>query len=662
MKRKYLSIVLTLGIVFNWSQFVQSEEISEMAPVVVTATRIAQHDYRITGNITVIDSEDIANSGAKNVPDLLSNSVGVNIYDYGTAKSASVDIRGFGETAPSNVLILVNDRKINSVDLSGPDLSRIPIGSVERIEIIRGAGSVLYGDNAVGGVVNIITKKGEGPISGSASVSYGSYDTVNTDMEISGSTDSISYFVYSKYFDTEGYRNNSDVLSKDFNARLGYNLTDLIGIDFSFMRHEDKFGLPSALSDSALATQGRKASTAPDDYGTTEDESFNLSLDFTPLIKNNYVGQVVLDLLYRNRDVFDSFSCCGDTNRSIVTKGVSGKYIFDHTVFDKEVNFVTGIDYYDNENDIIGSSGSTTDITVTKEELGIYGFVQYEMFPKVFANGGTRYHKAKYKFSDRSTSADIEEKPDEWVSMGGVKYEYARGSNMFFNVQQTFRYLATDEWFSSFTGILNTSLDQQTGLQFESGIKHDFKNGIISSVTPYQMTIQNEIFFDPRTFSNSNYDKTRRIGVEVGNDIDIMKFIDMEFFDKLDLSLTYSYQNPQFQEGNNKGKDIPLVPRHQANFRLSSQFKDHYKVSFGGRYVGSRFQISDISNVGAPLKPYYVIDTKLTYARKNMEVYAAVNNLFDEKYIGTAVFTSSFGSFHYPSPGRNYTTGVKFKF
>ena len=159
--KKYLSILILMVAFISVSrQNAFSEITHEEDPIIVTATRIAQHNYRLTGNVTVIDSEEIADYGAQNIPDLLSDSVGVNIYNYGTKKSSNIDIRGFGETAASNVLVLVNDRKINSVDISGPDLLRIPIGSVDRIEIIRGAGSVLYGDNAVGGVVNIITKKG----------------------------------------------------------------------------------------------------------------------------------------------------------------------------------------------------------------------------------------------------------------------------------------------------------------------------------------------------------------------------------------------------------------------------------------------------------------------------------------------------------------------
>ena len=86
-----------------------------------------------------------------------------------------MDIRGFGETGPLNTLVLVDGRRVNEIDLSGVDWTQIPLDQVERIEIVRGSGSVLYGDNAVGGVINIITKKPEKPLSARVEGVIGSY-------------------------------------------------------------------------------------------------------------------------------------------------------------------------------------------------------------------------------------------------------------------------------------------------------------------------------------------------------------------------------------------------------------------------------------------------------------------------------------------------------
>ena len=380
--------VTILSMAVNISN-VLADIATELDTVIVTATRIAQHNYKIAGNVTVITKEEIEASNAQSVPDILKEALGVYIFDKNTAKTSVVDMRGFGDSATSNVLVLVNDRKINAVDISGSDLIQVPIEAVERIEIIRGAGSVLYGDNAVGGVVNIITKKGEGEFSGKVGGVYGSYDTRGTDLEVSGEKNDVSYFFYAKYFDQRGFRQNSDVLNNDFSTRLGYELSDKVSMDFNFGWHEDRYGLPGGLSVSELESLGRRGSADDQNYAKTKDKYFNLSFDINHWPEDVYFGDFVIDLYYRDRDVLDDFFG-SQTDRATDTKGVNVKYIFDHTIFDKEVNFVTGIDYYDHENDIIGRGSNAVDLTISKEEFGVYGFAQYELMENVFVNGGTR--------------------------------------------------------------------------------------------------------------------------------------------------------------------------------------------------------------------------------------------------------------------------------
>src|SRR6185503_4514030 len=103
---------------------------------------------------------------------------------------------------------------------------------------------------------------------------------------------------------------------------------------------------------------------------------------------------------------------------------------------------------------------------------------------------------------------------------------------------------------------LNTGLEQQTGLQFEAGIKHNFNDAVIVSVTPYQIDLHNEIFVDPVTFANSNYDKTRRRGVEVGQQTDILKFFPIGKLDKLEFFTGYTYQDAEFVDGPFDGNTV----------------------------------------------------------------------------------------------------------
>jgi iron complex outermembrane receptor protein len=669
MKKFYISLIavtaLSWGSVPNAAALYSPAE-ADLGRIVVTATRIAQHDYKIAGNVTVIDQDQIAASNAQSIPGILKEALGVNIYNSSTTKSSTVDIRGFGDTAGRNVLVLVNDRKVNPVDISGPDLVQLPLGAVEKIEVIRGAGSVLYGDNAVGGVVNIITKHGQGDLQGKVGYHHGSYDAQGADLEVSGAKNRVHYYVYSQYDDQKGYRSNSDMLAKDFNTRVGYRLTDKIAMDLTVNWHEDDQGLPGGLNAGELASLGRRGSANEGDYSSTKDRSVQLSLDLDPWPEDVYFGELAVDLFYRNRDTYALFNAFNfGTKREIDSKGVSVKYIFDRTIFDQEVNFVTGVDYFDDENDILGSGSNTDDLIISKEEWGLYGYLEYEMLDDVYFNAGSRYHKARYTFSEADSTTFERKRPDETVYMGGLKYEYAQGSNVHMNVQKTFRFLATDEWYSSWSG-LNTDLDQQSGIQYELGVKHNFDDKAVVNITPYWIDLKDEIFFDPESGffgANENYDKTRRIGVEVGARFDLLAWMDLDFLDGAEFFTNYTFQNARFNGGANDDKRIPMVPRHQANCGLVVTVWDHINTSVTGRYVGARYAVNDTLNNTPAEKPYYVLDGRVAYRQDLFEVYAEINNILDEKYSPLVTkAASSTTKDYFPAPERNFTVGVNVRF
>jgi iron complex outermembrane receptor protein len=670
--KKFLKLIFIALVIINATTVWASINLDT---IVVTNSRLEQKEYKIASNVTVIGKEQIEASNASSLPDLLRYAQGVNIYDNGTNKTAVIDIRGYGDTASRNVLVLINGRKINAIDVSGPDLSQIPIGAVERIEIIRGGASVLYGDNAVGGVVNIITKKGNGDLHGKLGADYGSYGSTGTHVEFSGSRgkeSKVSYFVYSKYADKHGYRKNSDELSKDFNTRLGYEFSQDYSGDVEIGWHEDDSGLPGGLSDVDLASKGRRSTTNPDDYSSIKDRYVKVNLKASPSIDEMYFGGLSVDLLYRNRDGFDSFNTFGPfhTKRTIDTYGVAGKYAFDRTIFNKEVNFITGIDYYDHSNDILGSGDNVDDITIKKQEFGVYEHLQYELLDNLFVSTGTRYNRANYDFHQRNVVVNAEQTPAKWVNSGGLKYEYAKGSNLHFSWQQTFRFLATDEWYSTanFPGFgitpgLNLDLKQQSGMQYEAGIKHNFADTVVIGITPYLMINKNEIFFDPVTFGNNNYDKTQRFGIEFDQRVDVLKIINISFLNKMDLITAYTYQDARFDKGANDGKFIPMVATHSASQTLYTEFLEHFNFSLTGRFVGSRYAINDVQNSTSLVKPHEVLDAKLAYKAKDYEIFVAANNIFDMRYSDyVAKSTFSASKSYFPAPERNFAVGMDWKF
>ncbi|HEY5790593.1 MAG TPA: TonB-dependent receptor plug domain-containing protein, partial [Gammaproteobacteria bacterium] len=135
-------------------------------PVVVSATRSAQSAVTTPASITVITRDQIEASGATQLAELLRGQGTVQLHDYyGDGSRTSVGLRGFGgDSSSSNTLVLVDGRRLNNTDIAPPDLASIALDDVERIEIVQGSAGALYGDQAVGGVINIVTRDTDTPL------------------------------------------------------------------------------------------------------------------------------------------------------------------------------------------------------------------------------------------------------------------------------------------------------------------------------------------------------------------------------------------------------------------------------------------------------------------------------------------------------------------
>ncbi len=645
-----------------------SAQTIDLEKIVLTASRYEQDARHMPSSVTVISQDDIKNSHAQTVSDVLKGQSGLQVTDNSSPKTVAVDIRGFGDTATRNVLVLVNHRRMNPVDNSGPDFLAIPLESIDHIEIIRGAASVLYGDNAVGGVINIITKKGKTGNHAALSASYGSYDTLKTSQEFYGGQSRVDYYFNTQQYETDGYRANSQLRSRDYVGRVGVTPVDPLKLDVKFNWHEDRYGLTGGLKDAPLALLGPRGTANPEDYASTKDRMVALTADLNPWGQEE-LGHFIVDTSFRNRDTYAVFYSFGEyaTKRNINSWGINGRYVLERLVDDKHLNLAAGVDYYTDDNWIYGSAGNSDNLTITKNEIGAYLNGSYEFLEHLFLEAGTRYDKAYYTFNQVSgTKTYQKHHPDKHIASGGLRYEYGTGSNVFANVNQTFRFLTTDDWFDTFNG-LNTALNQQKGIQYQAGVKHRFDDILTVGLTPYWIDNRNEIFLDPAGGggfgATSNYDKTRRIGVEYEQNVDLKALLKEQRLKRLSWKTNYTYQHAAFPKGLYKGNEIPMAPRFAGATSLTLGLTEHMDWMLQGRYTGRQFAINDAGNVLPQTDPYFVMDTRLSYAKDAWEIFGEVDNLLDthyDIYVSKAI-TSSIKS-HFPAAGRSYNAGIKVTF
>ncbi len=446
----------------------------QMAPVVVTATRQEQSVATVPASITVISQQQIARSAAKNVPDLLRTAGGVLVNDIsGNGRNYTVDLSGFGEAAPANTLVLIDGRRINQVDLSTTDWTLIPLDQVERIEIVRGSrGSVLYGDNAADGVINIITKKGkEKQIT--ASIAAGSYNTFHSHAGISGSSEHFNYAVNANYQESDGYRDNSGTFARNADLNTEYFATDSLSIALTGGYHEDETRMPGALTQTDFNNGVRRtASLHPDDYANTRD-SYIQAVPKWFFTDSSYLQ---LDSSFRKRtaDSFisgSSYSSLYET--TIDTYALSPQVVFKEALFGHPSDLTLGFDFNksewkaDNEAVFFGSA-STLTAEMTKKTTGAFIHEQFSITNKLLLSGGARHDRATFQLpANASPDKSVFE---EDLFTGGATYRFTPKLSVFASYSKNFRYPLLDELFDIYTNTFNANLTSETGNDIETGV------------------------------------------------------------------------------------------------------------------------------------------------------------------------------------------------
>jgi len=214
------ALAAALAIVF---QPAIAAPVADEAAVVVTATRIATRISEQLADVTVITREEIEAAGATTLPALLGQQPGLQIVTTGgIGKSTSVFTRG---TNAGHTLLLIDGMPLGSATLGQPSLHNLPLAQIERIEILRGPASSLYGSDAIGGVIQIFTKKGEGPMQAEAFAGYGSYGTAQLSAGISGSGGMVSYSLAASRVVTDGWDATTTKIANTDRDRDGYRNT-----------------------------------------------------------------------------------------------------------------------------------------------------------------------------------------------------------------------------------------------------------------------------------------------------------------------------------------------------------------------------------------------------------------------------------------------------
>ena len=238
-------ILFCIAVIFMAGN-VRAEETAEpgllnLDVIVVTAAKYEKLLKDVPQSVTVIGKEELEKKSGKTLGEILQDVVGLQVQRYGAiGAQSSVSLRGM---TSSQVLVLIDGRPINKFQDGLVDLSMIPVNNIASIEIVRGAASSLYGSNAMGGVINIITKK---EAENSVKISYGTFNTFHNEVTISNKVNDYTYTITASKDSTDGDRPNSAFDARNFNWYNGFKVSDETSVDLKVGYYDSVLGLPGA--------------------------------------------------------------------------------------------------------------------------------------------------------------------------------------------------------------------------------------------------------------------------------------------------------------------------------------------------------------------------------------------------------------------------------
>ncbi len=591
-------------------------ETETLEPVVVTATKIETPISELGVSASVITEQDIERQGTSEVLEVLRNVPGVSILQDGPPGSNThIFLRG-GES--NYTMIMIDGVKLND-DGGLFDLSHLTTDNIERIEVIRGPQSALYGADAMTGVVNIITRRGEGPPQVTASAEAGTHETFRGKVGLSGSTEQMSYSFAGSLFDTANLSRikNDRYENTWLSGRVGFDLSDATTLTFITSLQNSETGNPGPTD------------VLPEDG---DDRLENRQLAFTVLFDQylrewwQHVFQFsYFDNEFQNTDpsittVID-FITEFETNIDRETLNYQHNfYILDNYILS------LGGEWQQENGDIFSESDfgfgpSTTEIDETRLNRALFAQVSADFWERLNIVAGARY--------DDNSSFGTEVNPR--VAAGYLVKE--TDTRLKASYGEGIKNPSFFELFDPFFG--NPNLEAEQSESWEVGVEQKF--AVMDAPVVLGATYFDQDFTDLIQFVGSSI---QNFGEAVARGIEAELKIALPHNVSLASAYTYLLE-AEFKSGSLEGSDLLRRPKHLAALTLNYQ-REKLNVNLNATYTGERSDIDPVTFAPrAEADDFTKMDLALSYdLTDNVQLIGLVENLLDEHIEQTLGFES----------------------
>ncbi|MCD6527478.1 MAG: TonB-dependent receptor [Desulfuromonas sp.] len=660
----FITGMMLLAATPGWSASAdESKAVFTLGEVIVTGEK---QTVNLATTVTEVTATDLELRGAENVSDALKLLPGINIQTAGNNRSEqTVSIRGFEQ---SDLKVLVDGVAIYGQYDHMLDLSLIPVDSIAKITITKGASSVLYGANTMGGVINIVTKRGTSKPQTDITTSFGDYDTQNYSVSHGGSSDKFNYWVNYTFRESDGFRLSSD-----------------------FDEHSDKFGIGSNLNEDGGKRDGS-------DYTK---QSVNAKLGYTP--NDNSKLYLVMNYVNNEKGIPNNDWEFSDWQQWQVS------LIGEHR-FNKQLRIKTNIFYVDQDNTLKDTDTSNRgwfyksgrDNYSTGGNVQAFWNAREVNFLKIGAsftrdnsqhsevsNPGDSWEDiGEYESDIYSLAVEDEITINNWLSVViGTSWDYydprkaesdgieqpvpdsdstfnpqigmvitaSNATTIHASVSKKTRFPHLKELFSDMVGG-NPNLQPQQTTAYEIGLDHQFNPSIDGSVVYFYNDIKDLIYRDNIFQGEEKISYYRNIGSSRIQGLEAT--VNADITDHLRAGFNYTYM---LTKDKDTGRELPGRPRHRANLDMRYDFPFGLLISAQGSYTQRQFYNYKMNKrddgTWTKMPDYFLLNMRLeqklsTVAGIDTKLFLQLDNLTDKNYI----------NYDYLQQGRSFLLGMNAKF
>lgn len=624
-------------------------KIEVMDETVVTASRIEEPKKDVSTPVQIISAEDIKNSTANYVGDLISEAAVGHIHKYNGALTSMIEIRGLTTDSMSNpltsrVLVLINGSNAGTVNLA-----KIPTEDIERVEIVKGPASVLYGSSAMGGVINIITKKGrkEG-FNGAVFGEGGSFDYWKAGAELSGTQDRLDYYIDASrssqgdYEASQGDVDNTSYDDETVSARVGYCLSDKqhASVGFQHWRGWD------------IGSYGASYAPDPDDYNDKKRDAIDLNYDASFL--NQLISVKAKYYFVWDEDEWHSTgNMMSGPGNSVIdnTDRDSQGALLQSTFTIKNHRVTVGGQWDQVETTSWRSNGAPYNPDSQYDSYGVFVEDRLSLFnERLLFTAGLRYDYFENEvLSTEGLSGNPNtENIDNVTARGGIVYKLTNALRLKGNVGTAFRtpsplelaadYLVDYGIWGTYHYLGNPDLDPEESITYDVGIEYiegPFKGDLTFFHTEFDDKIVS--FYDMALNANTykNADEATLQGLELNVAYDIGQSLGMGLH--IEPFANATYRTKFEQESNGVESNLTYIARLTCavGMRLAQEAWD-------ARLIVNYRDTEDITDWDYTSPTYsqivekgdfFVVNLKGSYRPcKYFELTGSIKNLFDKEY------------------------------